>query len=408
MNTLFVILFLFSCIVLLIGLFKPALVIRWGENKNRKMVLLIYGSIAILFFILVGITLPPEEDESEDYIVSEEPMKLPSTKPVARKISVPKIRLEKYNAGFFSIDKPRGWNIITAGACSEFAFLIRDQQEPRRQIFNFGSVGPIYLSHQQKQIDQQYMQMGGYPTPYYEMPVINPLTPENFLKQFHLITRTQIAQNFMPQVPRLENIQIVSSTPQQSFISGGQTKLMRALFVQNGRVAEGLFLLTVAQVLPFTGNPGWGTGVGYLFLGITAPQEEFRYIQKDLIRSLESFTLSQSYVENCIRQQNQTWTGIMKAGQTLSEASDIIMSGWENRNKTHDILSEKWSDTILGKERLYDPETGAVYEFENGFYDKYNINRQQYNLKNLQRLPDNNYNLWMEAPLEGTRHLELE
>jgi hypothetical protein len=183
---------------------------------------------------------------------------------------------------------------------------------------------------------------------------------------------------------------------------------MRALFVQNGRVAEGLFLLTVAQVLPFTGNPGWGTGVGYLFLGITAPQEEFRYIQKDLIRSLESFNLSQSYVENCIRQQNQTWTGIMKAGQTLSEASDIIMSGWENRNKTHDILSEKWSDTILGKERLYDPDTGTVYEFENGFYDKYNINRQQYNLKNLQRLPDNNYNLWMEAPLEGTRHLELE
>jgi hypothetical protein len=408
MNTLFVILFLLSCVVLIIGLFKPALVIKWGEKKNRKMVLLIYGSIVILFFILVGITLPPEQEESEDYIVSEEPMKLPSTKPSARKISVPKIRLEKYNAGFFSINKPKGWNIITAGACSEFAFLIRDQQEPRRQIFDFGSVGPIYLSLQQKQIDQQYMQMGGYPTPYYEMPVINPLTPENFLKQFHLITRTQIAQNFMPQVPRLENIQIVSSTPQQSFISGGQTKLMRALFVQDGRVAEGLFLLTVAQVLPFTGNPGWGTGVGYLFLGITAPQEEFRYIQKDLIRSLESFTLSQSYVENCIRQQNQTWSGIMKAGKTLSEASDIIMSGWENRNKTHDILSEKWSDTILGKERLYDPGTGTVYEFENGFYDKYNINRQQYNLKNLQRLPDKNYNLWMEAPVDGTRHLKLE
>lgn len=408
MNTLFAILFLLSLIVLIIGLFKPPLVIKWGKRRDRKMVLLLYGISALIFFILVGVTLPPEEKGAEDYNVSEEPGQLPGTKPAAQKISIPKIKLEKYNAGFFAIDKPRGWSIITAGACSEFAFLIRDAQEPRRQIFNFGSVGPVYLSYQQKQIDQQYMQMGGYPTPYFEMPVINPLTPENFLKQFHLITNTQIAQNFMPQVPRLENVQIISSTPQQSFISGGQTRLMRALFVQNGRVAEGLFLLTVAQVLPFSGNPGGGIGVAYLFLGITAPQEEFRYIQKDLIRSLESFTLSQSYVENCIRQQNQAWSGVMKAGRTLSEASDIIMSGWENRNKTNDILSEKWSDTILGKERLYDPDTGTVYEFGNDFYDKYNSNRQQYNLKNLQPLPENNYNLWMQAPLQGNRHLKPE
>jgi hypothetical protein len=408
MNTLFAILFLLSLIVLIIGLFKPPLVIKWGKRRDRKMVLLLYGISALIFFILVGVTLPPEEKGAEEYSVSEEPGQLPGTKPVAQKISIPKIKLEKYNAGFFAIDKPRGWSIITAGACSEFAFLIRDAQEPRRQIFNFGSVGPIYLSYQQKQIDQQYMQMGGYPTPYFEMPVINPLTPENFLKQFHLITNTQIAQKFMPQVPRLENVQIISSTPQQSFISGGQTRLMRALFVQNGRVAEGLFLLTVAQLLPFSGNPGGGIGVAYLFLGITAPQEEFRHIQKDLIRSLESFTLSQSYVENCIRQQNQAWSGVMKAGQTLSEASDIIMSGWENRNKTNDILSEKWSDTILGKERLYDPDTGTVYEFGNDFYDKYNSNRQQYNLKNLQPLPENNYNLWMQAPLQGNRHLKPE
>jgi hypothetical protein len=408
MNTLFAILFLLSLIILLIGLFKPALVIKWGKRRDRKMVLLLYGITALIFFILVGVTLPPEEKGAEDYNVSEEPGQLPGTKPAAQKISIPKIKLEKYNAGFFAIDKPKGWSIITAGACSEFAFLIRDQQEPRRQIFNFGSVGPVYMSYQQKQIDQQYMQMGGYPTPYFEMPIIDPLTPENFLKQFHLITNTKIAQNFMPQVPRLENVQIISSTPQQSFISSGQTRLMRALFVQNGRVAEGLFLLTVAQLLPFSGNPGGGTGVGYLFLGITAPQEEFRHIQKDLIRSLESFTLSQSYVENCIRQQNQAWSGVMKAGRTLSEASDIIMSGWENRNKTNDILSEKWSDTILGKERLYDPDTGTVYEFGNGFYDKYNSNRQQYNLKNLQPLPDNNYNLWMQAPLEGNRHLKPE
>lgn len=412
----FTILFLISLVALLIGLYKPALVIRWGQKRGRSRVLLIYGIITIIFFILVGITAPPDEEEHWEQVVSEQEKeitgeqteKLARSKPAVSRRPKPKLRLKRYSADFFSIDKPRGWNIVTAGSCSEFAFLIRDPQESRRQIFNFGSVGPIYMSQQQKQIDYQYMQMGGFPTPYYEMPVIYPFTPENFLQRFHLIMRTQVAQNFMPQAPPLDNIRIISSTPQQSFIAGGKTKLMRALFMQNNKVAEGLFLLTVAQLLPFTGNPGWGTGVGYLFLAVTAPQEEFRFLQNDLIKSLESFTLSQSYVENCLRQQNQAYAGIMKAGKTLREASDIIMSGWEGRNKTHDILSEKWSDTILSKERLYDPETGTVYQFENGFYDKYSINRERYKLKSLQLLPNNNYQLWMQAPLDGYKHLEIE
>ena len=97
------------------------------------------------------------------------------------------LKLESFDGGFFSIDKPPGWRVIAAGACADFAFLIRDPSEPLRQIFYFGEVGPIYLSEQQKQIDYQYMNMGGYPVTWIEMPVVNPLTPGNFLVQFHLI-----------------------------------------------------------------------------------------------------------------------------------------------------------------------------------------------------------------------------
>ena len=115
--------------------------------------------------------------------------------------------------------------------------------------------------------------------------------------------------------------------------------------------------------------------------------------------------MSKSYVNNCLRQQANTYEGILKAGKTLSESSDIIMKGWENRNKVDDILSEKWSDTILGKERLYNPATGEVYEFENGFYDKYDVDRNKYEMNNLQPLPDDDYELWIEVPLDGYRHL---
>lgn len=317
----------------------------------------------------------------------------------------PVISLEHYEGGFFTIDKPRGWEIIPAGQCSSFAFLIRDPQEHRRQIFHFGEVGPVYMDHRQKQIDMQYMQMGGYPIQWIEMPVVNPLTPANFLAQFHLIARTRIAQSFMPQCPRLEGFSVISTTPQQCPINGGRSELVRALFTQNGKVAEGLFTATVAPVMPMTGSPGGGTAYGVLVSGITAPRGEFPHLQEALTRSIGSYSISQDYANRCLQQQAATYAGIMRAGQTLRETSDIITRGWENRNKTHDILAERRSDTILGKERLYDADTGEVYEFENGFYDRYDLNRQQYEMNNLQQLPNDNHNLWMQAPLDGARNL---
>jgi hypothetical protein len=315
------------------------------------------------------------------------------------------LTLESFNSGFFSINKPQGWNVYPAGSCSDFAFLIRDDQEPLRQVFYFGEVGPVYMSEEQKQIDYEYMNMGGYPVPYIEMPVVDPLTPDNFLSQFHLIAQTNIAQSFMPQAPRLENFQVISTTSQPSFITGGETELIRGIFVQDGKVAEGLFLVTVVPVLPSTGGPGGDLAYGFHFMGITSPKQEFKYTENTLATSLQSFSISQSYVDNCLRQQAQTYAGILKAGKTLSESSDIIMDGWESRNKVDDIVAEKRSDAILGKERVYDPETGDVYEVENGFYDTYNINRDQYEMDNLQPLPGDDWNLWMEPPLEGEEYL---
>ena len=99
------------------------------------------------------------------------------------------------------------------------------------------------------------------------------------------------------------------------------------------------------------------------------------------------------------------YQGILQAGRTLSETSDIIMDGWEDRNQTHDILSEKWSDTILSRERMYDPDTGNVYEFELGFQEQYELNREQYRLENLQLLPESDYDLWMSPPLDGEQFL---
>lgn len=65
MDNLFLLLSLVSIIVLVIGLIKPELVVRWGnqEKKNRKSVLKVYGLAIIAFFILFSITTPSSNNE---------------------------------------------------------------------------------------------------------------------------------------------------------------------------------------------------------------------------------------------------------------------------------------------------------------------------------------------------------
>jgi len=43
---------------------------------------------------------------------------VPVTTPTPALKPVPKLNLEDYNGGFFSIKKLAGWNIVTAGSCS--------------------------------------------------------------------------------------------------------------------------------------------------------------------------------------------------------------------------------------------------------------------------------------------------
>ncbi len=339
---------------------------------------------------------------------SATPTQIAEATPVPTKVPAPlpvhelKIDLEKYNGGFFSVEKPKGWNIVTAGEYGTFAYLLRDPNKPLRQVFFFGEVGPVYMSKEQQQIDQWYMSSGGYPVPWIDMPVVDPLTPSNFLQSFYIVAQSQAARTFMPQCPQLNNFEIISSDSTQCLIEGGSTELVRALFVENGKVGEGLFMVTVVPFMPFMNGPGGGNAYGLMLTGITAPKEEFSRIQADLVKSVESFTISQEYVNAGIAASNSAFQGIMRAGQTLRETSDMIISGWENRNKTYDIMAEKRSDAILGYERVYDPDSGNIYSVQNGFYSKYDLNRGNYEMNNLLPLPDDNHTLWTSPALNGS------
>lgn len=323
-----------------------------------------------------------------------------TNKQIDKPVDIPKIQLENYNGGVFSLKKPVGWEVITAGSCTTLGILVRDRNAPQNQIFIFHKVGPVFLSEQAKSETTRYMQMGGYPIPWYEMPVVNPFTPENLLSNEYLITSTSTSKQYMSQAPSLQNIEIIASTNIGTPI-GGSAKIMRALFQQNNKLSEGMFYVITPTHIQNMPDPMLEIEYGYLFTGISADKDKFRFIQNELFQSLESIIISDSYLQECTRSIDEETKIALKNAKIYSDISDIYMKSWEDRNKADDIMSEKKSDERMGRDRIYDADTGLVYEVSPEYYEKYDKNREKFNKNNLQRIPTNSYELWTSVPLNA-------
>ena len=325
------------------------------------------------------------------------PMRTPTKTPTMTS------QLELVDVGptFFSVRKPKGWDIDIRGVCSTLGILMRDPAVPLRQIFYFGLIGPVYLKEQQRQIDQDYINHGGFPMTWLDAPAVDPLTAENFFVHWPGIAAMKAATDFMPAFPKLTGLTVLSNTPESSMIPGGDSALLRGLFMENGVVGEGQFLGTVWVYFPFTGVPGGGVGYGSIILGVTAPKGDFKAVEARLISSLESFKVTQGYIDWCILQQRQLWGAVAQEGETLRETSDTIFDGWQNRSHTSDVMAEQGSDAMLGVERVYDPSTQQVYEVPAGWYGNYDAHRGEYTMNDLQPLPPDDWPLWMSVPADG-------
>lgn len=316
---------------------------------------------------------------------------------------VSEMELFDVGANFFSIRKPRGWDIDIAGVCSTLGILIRDPAVPLRQIFYFGLIGPVYLKEQQRQIDWDYIHSGGYNIiTWLDAPAVDPLTTENFFIHWPGIAAMKAATDFMSQFPKLTGLTVVSATSLSPIISGGDSALLRGVFMENGDVAQAQLLGTVWVSVPFTGVPGAGTAYGSVILGVTAPKREFSAVEPTLTASLASLTVTQGYVNWCIAQQQRLWGAVARAGQTLRETSDLIVNGWQSRTSASDIIAEKESDALRSVDRVYDPTTGQVYEVPVGWYTGYDTHRGEYVMDNLQLLPGDSIELWMSVPADGS------
>lgn len=371
-------------------------------NKSL-LVITIIASLAATTTLLTGCdskkvtTSYSNESETNSTASTPETKKEVQKDITSEKYNV-QLNLEKFTLpGVFTLNKPRGWSVYKAGDYNTIAFLTRDESEPLRQAFMFGEIGIFYVDANQKQIETNYQNNNGYKVPWIDMPVVSPYNGTNFFNNFYSIMNSQIGRNFlgsagMPIPSGFQQIEVISEETLTPLFPGMTTSLIRATLTNNGKVAQGMFTLS-------TYRDAYGHGSSYLVSGITAPVNEFISIKDVLLSTLKSFKMEDSYVQSGINVINENGERFRQISKTISETSDIITKGWYQRNKSYDVMSAKKSDQIMDVERVYDPDSGEVYEVENGFYDYYQTHQDQYNKQNLQPLPDSNYELWGKAPI---------
>ena len=313
--------------------------------------------------------------------------------------------LEQYDGGVFTMLKPAGWAVQKAGDCATFSVVASDPASPAARVFYFGELGPMYSNEGQRGVDESYMAMGGYPIQWSDAPVLSPITPQKFLDVYPALTRMQLAKQAGIDWPEIGGAQVVSSQPGQALVPGASAETMRALFTAGDSLGEGLFYVSVMELLPSMGGPSSGISYAFGFSGIAAPKGKFLAMEAALAQSLASITLNDAYVSQCLQQQQQQAQASRRLSETLSETSDIITGSWDARQKSDDIISEKRSDAMLGRERVYNPDTGDVYYVDNGFYESYDTSREKFDMDNLQPLPTNDYAMWTAATSNGAEYI---
>ena len=136
-----------------------------------------------------------------------------------------------------------------------------------------------------------------------------------------------------------------------------------------GKKSEGLFTSSLVNLkMPYK-KMDWDLVSGTTML--LTPVEDFT----DWINVLVKIYASLNFTDSYYTARNAVWKQVYGTAKALSYNADqmsaMLMDSWEKSNRSSDISSQAYSDATLGRERVYDTETGDVYYATNGWSDTY-------------------------------------
>ena len=289
---------------------------------------------------------------------------------VIRDSETKNIVLEDYSNDLFNIKIPKGWKVDTLGDYIHYTIKVYDPSNPLYQFFLNLKTEGYNKSQDAKNWQQKY-----YPDSLFaKASVLDNPTTEGFYKIFNDLGTLNNTSSFT--FPVLNNFTVTSNLGANSL--GGD--ILRATFTDNsGEAGEGIFMAYVYDVGSYyvSENIISGKQIDIYYLNVydaifmTTPKDEFINWESTLNSIFSSLQFTDTFLNGYNSEQDSVMKNFQSIRNIGNQISDSIMSSWENRSASYDIMSQKQSDATLGYERVYDTETNEVYKAYNGFTDDY-------------------------------------
>lgn len=310
------------------------------------------------------------------------------------------VETEPYECADFSMTIPKGWIVTSGGANIYHSIRVYDPDQPLRQMFVLLKADILLHSQAGKTAWEKNYSMGNTQAALFAQATVleNPST-EGFYQIFPQYTDfvTQVESSYAGYTfPTFDSFVVTDRFPSTSSLKDSALgdELLRADFTDGSNAGEGMFAASVVDFGSFAITDGTVSGyqlqtvdggyyMAYNIVAITAEKDAFVDWEGVLSDCLKTLTYSDSFISAANQASSEAVVQAMQISQNFNQTMDGIMSSWENRSKSQDIMSQKQSDATLGYERVYDTETGEIYKATNGFTDVYDGTR-------FQPVPDDN------------------
>ena len=341
--------------------------------------------------LLLGLTACGNSETTDDGSAA------PVTAPVNIQITASAARAvetEPYECADFSMTIPKGWTVTSGGANIYHSIRVYDPNQPLRQMFILLKADLLLHSQAGKAAWEKNYSMGSTQAALFAQAAVlaNPST-EGFYQMFPQYTDfvTKAESSYAGYTfPTFDGFTVTDRFPSTSSLKDSALgdELLRADFTDGSNAGEGMFAASVVDFGSFIITDGTVSGyqlqtvdggyyMAYNIIAITAEKDAFVDWEGVLSDCLKTLTYSDSFISAANQASNEAVAQAMQISQNFNQTMDGIMSSWESRSKSQDIMSQKQSDATLGYERVYDTETGDIYKATNGFTDVYDGTRYQ-------------------------------
>ena len=306
-----------------------------------------------------------------------------SKKYTVKQSAAASVTYESYNNGLFTAEIPKGWvvNVLETSDYIHYTFQIYDPKNPNLKVFFNMKTEGYFASQKDHDFYCTY-----YPTSELaKMPWVDPQTTEAFYNVFSNTLCVNDTNNF--KFPRINGFNKIESLGKDAL---GAETLHATYTDEKGQTVEGVFYCAIMPVWLY-----YITCLNvYQAVFVTAPENELSNWIDVLSHVLGSIRFTQTYINNYYDEQAFQGRTAAQIGQICSQMTDIVVSGWEQRQATYDRISQKQSDATLGYERIYDTETKEIYEAPLDFFDYYKGDRYQTVTDDMYLLPIDGYIEW--------------